>query len=151
MLNGTASGAEPPSEAGDRAWAAALGAIMKLSEKSAAAIAVALGLSFFASSVAGAAGALAVNKCSVYGYSYGKSSASEAEEVALQECGPGCSVVLHFENACGAFATDSDQHCGARGWGWAAGRNRAEEIALNECANNGGGNCAIQRWVCDGQ
>jgi hypothetical protein len=128
-----------------------LGGAMKQSWKLAAATAAALGLSFSLSSLAGAAGALAVNKCGAYGYSYGKSSVGEAEEVALQECGAGCSVVLHFENACGAFATDSDQRCGAQGWGWAPGRGRAEEIALNECAGHGGGNCSIQRWVCDGQ
>lgn len=125
------------------------GTIMRRSEKSAAAIAAVL--SFFVSTAAGAAGSMAVNKCGVYGFSYGKSSVGEAEEVALQECGPGCSVVLHFENACGAFATDADQHCGAQGWGWAQGRGRAEEIALSECANRGGGNCSIQRWVCDGE
>lgn len=116
-----------------------------------AAIAAGLGLSLFVSTIAGAAGSLAVNKCGTYGYSYGKGSVGEAEEVALQECGPGCNVVLHFENACGAFATDADRSCGAQGWGWAASRQRAEEIALNECSNEGGGNCSIKRWVCDGQ
>ncbi len=103
-----------------------------------AAIAVGLGLSFFVSTTAAAPGSLAVNKCGTYGYSFGKGSVGEAEKVALQECGPGCNV-LHFENACGAFATDPDQSC------------RAEEIALNECANRGGGNCSVKRWVCDGQ
>lgn len=122
---------------------------MTRSEKSAAALAAVVAL--FVSTAAGAAGAIAVNKCGAYGYSYGKSSVGEAEEVASQECGPGCSVVLHFENACGAFATDADQHCGPQGWGWAQGRSRAEEIALNECANHGGGNCTIKRWVCDGE
>jgi hypothetical protein len=122
---------------------------MTRSDKIAAVLAAAVAL--FVSTAAGAAGSLAVNKCGVYGYSFGKSSVDEAEEVALQECGPGCSVVLHFENACGAFATDADQHCGAQGWGWAAARNRAEEIALSECANRGGGNCTIRRWVCDGE
>lgn len=104
----------------------------------------------YVSTAAGAAGSIAVNKCGAYGYSYGKSSVGEAEEVALQECGPGCSLALHFENACGAFARDADQRCGPQGWGWAPGRNRAEAIALNECVNHGGGNCAIQRSVCDG-
>jgi hypothetical protein len=124
---------------------------MKRSAESVAAIAAVLALSFFVSPIAGAAGSIAVNKCGAYGYSYGKSSADEAEETALQQCGPGCSVVLHFENACGAFATDADQRCGPQGWGWASTRHGAEEIALNECAGHGGGDCRIQRWVCDGE
>ena len=122
---------------------------MTRNEKFAAVLAAALAI--FVSNGAGAAGSIAVNKCGAYGYSYGKNSVSEAEQAALQECGPGCAVVLHFENACGAFATDADQRCGPRGWGWAQGRNRAEAIALNECANHGGGNCTIRRWVCDGE
>ena len=123
---------------------------MRQDLKCATVAALSLCLSFSLSSLTDAAGAIAVNKCGAYGYSYGKRSIDEAKEVALQECGPGCSVVLHFENACGAFATDGDQRCGAQGWGWAPRRGRAEEIALNECASHGGGNCSIKRWVCDG-
>jgi hypothetical protein len=118
--------------------------------RSSAVGAVVLGLSIWFSSTAGAAGSIAVGKCGVDGYSYNQGSVQEAEETALQNCGPGCSVVLHFENACGAFATDVNKNCGAQGWGWAAERGKAEDIAIRECINQSGENCAVKRWVCDG-
>lgn len=97
-----------------------------------------------------AAGAIAVGHCGADGYSFNQHSVGAAEEVAMQECGPGCSVAVHFENACGAYAVDSAKQCGAQGWGWASDRGGAEEIAVRECVNQGGESCAVKRWVCDG-
>jgi hypothetical protein len=97
-----------------------------------------------------AAGALAVGHCGADGYSYNNAGRQQAEGTALQECGPGCRIVLTFERACGALATDANKSCGAEGWGTGSDRGAAEEIAVRECTNQGGEQCAVKRWVCDG-
>ena len=97
-----------------------------------------------------AAGALAVGHCGVDGYSYNNADRQQAEDTALSQCGPGCKIVLTFERACGAFATDANKSCGAEGWGRGSDRGEAEEIAVRECVNQGGEQCAVKRWVCDG-
>ena len=103
-----------------------------------------------AASPASAAGALAVGHCGVDGYSYDSASPEQAEETALQECGPGCRIVAAFQGSCAAFAVDHSRSCGAEGWGRARVREEAESIAITECVNQGGAACAVKRWVCDG-
>ena len=102
------------------------------------------------SGLAQAAGALAVGHCGVDGYSYNHATSQAAEETALQQCGPGCEVVLTIQNACAAFATDANKNCGAQGWGKGADRGEAEERAVRECVNQSGERCEVKRWVCDG-
>jgi len=103
-----------------------------------------------AAAPASAAGALAVGHCGVDGYSYDNASPEQAEERALQECGPSCRIVAAFEGSCAAFAVDYSRSCGAEGWGRAESRREAESIAISECANQGGAACRVKRWVCDG-
>ena len=79
-----------------------------------------------AASPASAAGALAVGHCGVDGYSYDSASPEQAEETALQECGPGCRIVAAFQGSCAAFAVDHSRSCGAEGWGRARVREEAE-------------------------
>ena len=78
------------------------------------------------------------------GYSYDFGSQGEAEEKALQECGPGCEVVIWFKNACGALATGSGNGYGT---GWSSARGEAESIALSKCSENTSG-CQVVRWAC---
>ncbi|MBV9218526.1 MAG: DUF4189 domain-containing protein [Methylobacteriaceae bacterium] len=113
----------------------------------AATLAATIGMSGRAS----AAGALAVNKCGAYGYSYNYASDAEASEAALRNCqGDECHVVANVTGACAAFYWDDNDHCGAQGWGYANSRAEAEGIAAKYCADYGGANCVLRAWVCDG-
>jgi hypothetical protein len=78
------------------------------------------------------------------GYSYDYDSRDDAEERALQECGPGCKVVLWFKNGCGALAVGEGNGSGT---GWAASRTEAENLAIGYCRQNTSG-CEISRWAC---
>ena len=90
-------------------------------------------------------GAIAFSSSSgATGYSYDYDSRDGAEERALQECGPGCKVVLWFKNACGALAVGEGSGYGT---GWASSRSEAENLAMGYCRQNTGG-CEISRWVC---
>jgi hypothetical protein len=71
-------------------------------------------------------GAIAFSSSSgATGYSYDYDSRDGAEERALQECGPGCKVVLWFKNACGALAVGEGSGYGT---GWASSRSEAENL-----------------------
>jgi hypothetical protein len=78
------------------------------------------------------------------GWSNDYSSRDDAEEEALRECGPGCTVVIWFKNACGAIATSPDHGYGS---GWADSRGEAEATAMRVCRENTS-NCSVQRWTC---
>jgi hypothetical protein len=84
------------------------------------------------------------NSSGALGWSYEYGSRGRAEEESLQQCGPGCEVVIWFKNACGAIAT-SPQH--AYGTGWASERGEAEEIAVGECHKHAE-SCSVAKWVC---
>ena len=84
------------------------------------------------------------NSSGALGYSYEYGSQGRAEEESLQQCGPGCEVVIWFKNACGAIAT-SPQH--AYGTGWSSERGEAEAIAMAECHKHSE-SCGIAKWVC---
>ena len=90
-------------------------------------------------------GAIAFSSSSgATGYSYDYDSRDGAEERALQECGPGCKVVLWFKNACGALAVGEGSGYGT---GWASSRSEAENLAMGYCRQNTSG-CEISRWAC---
>jgi serine/threonine-protein kinase len=90
-------------------------------------------------------GAIAFStRSGAHGYSRGFDNREDAEERALQECGPHCEVVLWFKNACAALAVGSDKGYGT---GWASSRSEAESIAMNNCDKNAD-SCAVVRWVC---
>ena len=103
---------------------------------------------------AGAAGAIAVGSCDRSGYSYDHGNAALARTRALAECAKNgdrsCRIVVNTRRNCGAFAVDETNRCGARGWGLAPSRRRAEVIALAQCASYGGRNCVVRTWTCDG-
>jgi basic membrane lipoprotein Med (substrate-binding protein (PBP1-ABC) superfamily) len=105
---------------------------------------------FLSSTPAQATGALAVGHCSVDGYSYDHASVQEAADAALNQCGPGCRIVLTSNGACAALAVDHASNCGAEGWGSDRERKIAESMAITECVSRGGTACGIKRWVCDG-
>ena len=77
-------------------------------------------------------------------------TAATAQGRALQECGPGCSVVLTF-GRCAAYAADQDADSTAAGWAEsfdsAAG---ARQAALSECGSQGGSGCTVRVWGCNG-
>ena len=114
---------------------------------------VAAGLLCYAT-VARAAGALAIGTCDRFGYSYNHANPGLAQARALVECAKNgdarCRVVVNTRSNCGAFAVDASNRCGARGWGVAPNRRRAERIAIDQCFNYGGRNCRVQGWTCDG-
>lgn len=94
---------------------------------------------------AGGYGAIAFSQDSgAHGYSYGYDTRGGAENEALQGCGGGCTVVLWFNNACGALAVGANNGYGT---GWASSRGEAENIAMSNC-NQNSTNCNILQWVC---
>ena len=99
---------------------------------------------------ASAIGALAINNCGAYGYSHNYNSFRAARRRALSECrGDNCRIVTTIDGNCAAYATDHNRSCGAWGWGRAATRGRARQIALDYCLENGGRNCRVRVSVCD--
>ena len=98
-------------------------------------------------------GALAIDERQgdQYGWAVDYETAAAAQGRALQECGPGCSVVLTF-GRCAAYAADQDADSTAVGWAEsfdsAAG---ARQAALSECSSRGGGSgCTVRVWGCNG-
>jgi hypothetical protein len=79
---------------------------------------------------------------SSHSFDYG--SRDEAEERAMQECGPGCAVVLWFKNGCGALGGGQGYGYGV---GWGSNREEAESLALSACRERTG-ECAAVRWAC---
>ena len=98
-------------------------------------------------------GALAIDERQgdQYGWAVDYETAAAAQGRALQECGPGCLVVLTF-GRCAAYAADQDADSTAVGWAEsfdsAAG---ARQAALSECSSRGGGSgCTVRVWGCNG-
>ena len=97
-------------------------------------------------------GALAIDERQgdQYGWAVDYETAAAARGRALQECGPGCSVVLTF-GRCAAYAADQDADSTAVGWAEsfdsAAG---ARQAALSECGSRGGAGCTVRVWGCNG-
>ena len=97
-------------------------------------------------------GALAIDERQgdPYGWAVDYETAAAAQGRALQECGPGCSVVLTF-GRCAAYAADQDADNTAVGWAEsfdsAAG---ARQAALSECGSRGGSGCTVRVWGCNG-
>ena len=98
-------------------------------------------------------GALAIDgrQGDQWGWAVDYDTAAAAREMALQGCGPGCSVVLTF-GRCAAYAADQDANSTAVGWAEsydsAAG---ARQAALAECRSRGSGTgCIVRVWGCNG-
>ena len=96
-------------------------------------------------------GALAVDERQgdQWGWAVDYETAAAAQERALGECGPGCSVVLTF-GRCAAYAADQDTDSTAVGWAEAyASARAAREAALSECSSRGGSGCIVRAWGCN--
>jgi hypothetical protein len=101
-----------------------------------------------------AAGALAIGQCGAFGYSYDYDSQGPATRNALGRCkGRDCKVVTNFTRMCAAFAVDGANPCGPFGWATRPGGKlaMAQNEALRLCYANGGRNCMIRAFVCDGR
>ena len=98
-------------------------------------------------------GALAIDERQgdQYGWAVDYETAAAAQGRALQECGPGCSVVLTF-GRCAAYAADQDADSTAVGWAESFdSASGARQAALSECSSRGGGSgCTVRVWGCNG-
>jgi hypothetical protein len=99
-------------------------------------------------SSAGAAGAMAVGVCAAYGYAFDFKMVEEAREAALANC-KRCRLIGVMQHACGAFAIDGHNACGAHGYAVAPRLGQAENIALQYCYKYGGRDCVIRAFACD--
>jgi hypothetical protein len=103
-------------------------------------------------SVAAAAGALAIGACGAYGYAFDYSRIDAAEKEAMRKCtAKGCRVVTAMRKNCAAFAVDLKNACGAYGYASAARLGLAQNTALQQCHGNGGKECVIRAFACDGK
>jgi len=97
-------------------------------------------------------GALAIDERqgNQWGWAVDYETAAAAQERALGECGPDCSVVLTF-GRCAAYAADQDANSTAVGWAEAYGSaDAARQAALAECRARGGGSgCIVRAWGCN--
>ncbi len=101
-----------------------------------------------------AAGALAIGQCGAFGYSFDYDNQGSAKRNALGRCkGRDCKVVANFTRMCAAFAVDGANMCGSFGWATRPGGKLAvaQNEALRQCYANGGRNCMIRAFVCDGK
>ena len=98
-------------------------------------------------------GALAIDERQgdQYGWAVDYETAAAAQGRALQECGPGCSVVLTF-GRCAAYAADQDPDSTAVGWAESFdSASGARQAALSKCGSRGGGSgCTVRVWGCNG-
>jgi len=109
-------------------------------------------LMLVAVNTARAAGALAIGKCGAFGESYDFQTAEAARQNALAKCtGQGCRVVVSVKRGCAALAVDYVNPCGSHGWGKSAELGRAQNAALRSCYKDGGKECVIRTFFCDGK
>ena len=103
-------------------------------------------------SQARAAGALAVGTCGAYGQAFDYSSVKAASISARSKCkGKTCRVVATVRRGCAAYAVDFTNPCGGHGWGRAGKLGPAQNIALRSCYHDGGKDCIIRTFFCDGK
>lgn len=112
--------------------------------------------SFFLAAVAShahASGALAIdsNQGQQYGFAYNYATIDEASQRALSECGDGCHIVETFEQGCAAYAADQTPGSTVYGWGTASDSGNAQSTALQYCQSNGGNQCIVRVWGCNGE
>ena len=98
-------------------------------------------------------GALAIDERQgdQWGWAVDHETAAAAQGMALQECGPGCSVVLTF-GRCAAYAADQEANSTAVGWAESYdSAAAARQAALAECRSRGSGTgCLVRVWGCNG-
>ena len=94
-------------------------------------------------------GSLALSDDGATGWSHNYSSKGSADEEALEQCGADCRIVVQYWNGCGAYAADGDGTDSASGWGTGTSRRAAEDKAVSECTDAGGGTCDVKVWGCE--
>jgi len=106
----------------------------------------------FAAGDTHAAGALVVGSCGAYGEAHDFGNSPAARASALSKCqGPGCRLVVTLKGDCAAFAVDAVNPCGASAWASGGHLGRAQNDALRKCFKDGGRECVIRTFVCDGR
>lgn len=98
-----------------------------------------------------AAGALAVGQCGAYGFAYDFSKIEAARAAALGKCSGDCKVVAPMQSTCAALAIDGRNACGPFGFAASGRLGAAQNSALQQCYRQGGKDCVIRAWVCDGK
>jgi len=99
-----------------------------------------------------AAGALAIGACGAFGEAFDFHSPAQARKSALEKCsGQACRVVAVVRRGCAALAVDFVNGCGAHGWGKANRLGAAQNVALKSCYRDGGKQCVIRTFFCDGK
>jgi hypothetical protein len=98
-----------------------------------------------------AAGALAIGTCGAYGLSYDYGESQAASKAALGQCSGECKLAAAMHNTCAALAIDGHNACGAFGYAAGPRLGQAQNTALLYCYRNGGRDCVIRAWVCDGK
>ena len=100
-------------------------------------------------------GAFAIdNGAGAWGWAEGYGKPTEAAHAALLACRAdrtaGCAVVLRFQDACAAYASDALGDTETFGAAWGAGVAAVREQALNHCRVRGGsrGDCVVRAWGC---
>ena len=91
-------------------------------------------------------GAIAVDRDGRAVVSFNYPGRRSAEDRALEDCGRGCLIATNFRRMCAAVASGER---GGYGWATRDGLRRAEEAALEGCANQGGRHCRISARGCD--
>jgi hypothetical protein len=109
-------------------------------------------LMLVAVNTARAAGALAIGSCGAFGEAYDFRSIEDARKSALSKCqADTCRVVAVTQRGCVAFAVDFTNACGAHGWGKGPRLGRSQNEALKSCYRDGGKECVIRTFFCDGK
>jgi len=116
-----------------------------------AAIAAGMFIASLGIQTAHGAGALAIGACGAYGLSYDYEETHAASAAAIGQCTGECKLVAEMRNTCGAIAIDGHNACGAFGYAAGPRLGRAQNTALLYCYRNGGKDCVIRAWVCDGK
>lgn len=115
-------------------------------------LALAVALAFSVINLAHAAGALAIGACGAYGFAYDHDHGDAAAAEAMRKCtGKDCKVVASMKRNCAAFAVDMRNACGSYGFAAASRLGPAQNTALRQCYSNGGKDCVIRAFVCDGR
>lgn len=112
--------------------------------------ALVLAFSLSVSSLANAAGALAVGSCGAYGYGFDYGKIADARSAAISKCAGGhCKVVGVIRKGCAAMAVDAKNPCGSFGWALNSHLGKAENLSMQRCAQFGGHECMLRAWACD--
>jgi hypothetical protein len=125
---------------------------MREAERRGVRLALVLALLAGAPGAANAAGALAIGTCGAYGQAFDFQTTAAAQKSAMEQCRePGCRIVATLYKACAALAVDAANPCGAHGSGKAPQLGAAQNDALRACYRDGGKDCVIRTFVCDGK